>query len=292
MKHRTLIASLVAAGTIGAGVAHVTTGPTTADAAGSPGDALVESQMRGDRTDEFVTSATGSDGVTDDAITNAAFADGLLLDAYVPIEPCRLADSRPSSKINKTASTLGPRATQRVNVTNGRCEIPIDATALVANITAIGQTDQTFMTIHPEGTDRPLAATINPTPGLPAYNATTIPLFGDTFNIYNNRGTVDYVIDVTGFYRGSFVPWQPTADEGLVVTIVDRVVDDTFTTIRVEVQNITTEYRYDIVNVWIECSNGEIWGTEVFLIDPGQTITTGVFCDGEDLTASIFEVEV
>ena len=80
-------------------------------------------------------------------------------------------------------------------------DLPVDATALVLNVTALGATSQTFLTFWPSG-DRPEAASLNPSPGAPPIpNAVTTQLGDDgSFRVFNERGSVDVVIDVSGYY--------------------------------------------------------------------------------------------
>ena len=124
----------------------------------------------------------------------------------VPIVPCRLTDTRPAP------NTVGPRsaplagadtATIEVQDPSTECvgEIPGDATALSLNVTALGATAQSFLTIWSEG-DRPLAASLNPAPGEPPVpNAVTTALSSaQSFKVYNNAGSVNVVIDVNGYY--------------------------------------------------------------------------------------------
>lgn len=123
---------------------------------------------------------------------------------FVPITPCRLADTRPAP------NTVGPRSTpigdaESVTIaaqgSEGDCTLPIDAVALSLNVTALGATEQTFLTIWPDGA-RPLAASLNPSPGAPPTpNAVNAPLSpSGSFNIYNDRGSVHVVLDVNGYY--------------------------------------------------------------------------------------------
>lgn len=123
---------------------------------------------------------------------------------FVPITPCRLADTRPAP------NNVGPRATPiggaetvtfAAHGSNGECMIPSDALGLSLNVTALGATEQTFLTIWPSG-PRPLAASLNPSPGQPPTpNAVATPLSGaGSFAIYNDRGAVHVVVDVNGYY--------------------------------------------------------------------------------------------
>lgn len=122
---------------------------------------------------------------------------------FVPITPCRLADTRPAPDRVGPAATIGAAGTQTFAVrgANGECTIPTDAVAVSLNVTALGASTQTFLTFWPDG-DRPLAASLNPAPGQPPTpNAVTADLSAaGAFNVFNNAGSVDVVIDVNGYY--------------------------------------------------------------------------------------------
>ena len=126
--------------------------------------------------------------------------------AYVPIEPCRIADTRPDLAFN-----VGPRNTpigaDEIHVitahgNNGECTgIPTSATGLQLNVTALNASQNTFVTVWGQGT-RPNASSLNPALGQPpAPNAVTTGLSDTgTFNVFNRFGTVDVIADVVGYY--------------------------------------------------------------------------------------------
>ena len=49
----------------------------------------------------------------------------------------------------------------------GECDVPATATGLVLNVTAVGATLPTFLTVYPAGAERPNASSLNPSPGQP-----------------------------------------------------------------------------------------------------------------------------
>lgn len=125
---------------------------------------------------------------------------------YTPISPCRLSDTRSNNQIGPRNTPIGADEVYTVAArgTEGKClaaDLPDDATALVLNVTALGASSQSFLTFWPDG-ERPEAASLNPSVGAPPIpNAVTTALASDgSFKIYNERGTVNVVIDVAGFY--------------------------------------------------------------------------------------------
>ncbi len=123
----------------------------------------------------------------------------------VPIEPCRLADTRATSQVG-TATTIGENTSIVIEAhgMQGNCDLPTDATALSMNVTAVDPTAQTNLRIYPTPDDGsvPLTANLNPFPGLPReFNSVVTNLNEDgQFSVYNRFGTVDVVIDVIGYY--------------------------------------------------------------------------------------------
>jgi hypothetical protein len=125
---------------------------------------------------------------------------------YVPITPCRLADTRPGLDNVGTKNTpLGSSAmhTFTVRGTNGECTIPAGASAIVTNVTAVQPTASSFMTVWPADKPQPLASSLNYTAGqAPFPNAVTVTLSADgKINVYNHRGSVDVIIDIAGYYE-------------------------------------------------------------------------------------------
>lgn len=117
-----------------------------------------------------------------------------------------MADTRPAP------ATVGPRSaplaagdTHTIDAQQSGTDcsgvVPNDAAAVALNVTALGATDQTFLTIWPGG-PRPEASSLNPAPGAPPTpNAVNVELSVDReFDIYNDRGSVNVVVDITGYY--------------------------------------------------------------------------------------------
>lgn len=124
----------------------------------------------------------------------------------IPIVPCRLTDTRPApSTVGPRSSPLGAADTYKVEVQHSSTgcagTIPTDASSLLLNVTAVGASARTFVTIWSDGT-RPNASSLNPDTGQPPTpNAVTTKLSAtQTFNIYNDSGAVNLIVDVAGYY--------------------------------------------------------------------------------------------
>ena len=123
----------------------------------------------------------------------------------IQITPCRLADTRPApNNVGPRVGKLGPGETETFDVHEAttKCvsKIPTDAVGLSLNVTALNATSKSFFTIWPSGA-LPLASSLNPAPGEPPTpNAVATPVDAGKFNVYNNKGNSDIVIDINGYY--------------------------------------------------------------------------------------------
>jgi hypothetical protein len=154
-----------------------------------------------------VAVTVGAAGVGGYSLVNADVSTGDR-PVFVPTTPCRLADTRTApNTVGPKSSPLGVAeiATITAHGSNGECTgaaaIPSDAVALALNVTALGATEQTFLTFWGDG-DNPGTANLNPAPGQPPIpNAVNTPLSdAGTFNVFNEKGNVNIVIDVNGYY--------------------------------------------------------------------------------------------
>ena len=125
---------------------------------------------------------------------------------YVPITPCRLADTRPgATQVGPHATPLGPDSAYTYDTWGdiaGTCNLPTGTTGLQLNITATDATTLTNLRLYPTRQPTPTASNLNPAPGQPPTpNAVTVTLNPTgQFDVYNRFGTVHIVIDVAGYY--------------------------------------------------------------------------------------------
>jgi hypothetical protein len=121
------------------------------------------------------------------------------------IDPCRLEDTRPGMPGPRNTPLPAATATTfPVHGSNGNCTIPSTATGIVANITAFNATTNTFITAYRADLALPLAALTNMGPGAILSNSVDVDLSPTgAIKIYNEAGTIDVVIDVTGYYSNT-----------------------------------------------------------------------------------------
>ncbi|MFN3257895.1 MAG: hypothetical protein ACE37B_19620 [Ilumatobacter sp.] len=223
---------------------------------------------------------------------SASAAPGDVDTSFVPTSPCRLSDTRSSDRVGRV-DTLGSgrTATFQAHGSNGRCTIPSEAVGLSMNITALNASAQTFLTIWPGGR-QPTAASLNPSPGQPPTPNAVVVALSDSgsFQMFNNAGQVDVVIDVNGYYtrsslrqlqervaalEGSNVAPTPSGFSARITGYgpgfsITEVVGDTTNGLSVEAD----------VRVDITCPNGTVETDRVFDVPPGQTRGWSVLCDG------------
>jgi hypothetical protein len=112
---------------------------------------------------------------------------------FNPLNPVRILDTR-------TSSPIGPNSSINLAV-GGHFGVPTQASAIVVNATVTQGSAQSFLTIYPEGTTRPLASNLNWVAGQTIPNLVTVKLgSGGGISIFNATGTVDVLLDLAGFY--------------------------------------------------------------------------------------------
>ena len=136
---------------------------------------------------------------------------------YVPQSPARVLDSR----IGLGGFALGAGQTQDVQVTGLAGVPPAGVSAVVLNVTAIHESGpESFLTVYPSGTARPLASNLN------FLNRRAVPNLviarigtNGRVSIYNNLGVANLVADVQGWYTSTgtttaatYFPLTPARD--------------------------------------------------------------------------------
>ena len=180
----------------------------------------------------------------------AAFASGSA-PATVSIAPCRLVDTRPGG------GNVGPRSTPlgqgqsfdvRALGKTTNCQIPVAATALLMNVTVVNGTANSYLTAWPQGSSRPTASNLNWRAGdgaTPNFVNSAIGS-GGGISFYNFAGTVDVVVDVTGYTVGSS-PERLTGQQ-----LAERRWDlDPSTPANISVGTGPYRTAFDGANVWV-----------------------------------------
>jgi hypothetical protein len=117
---------------------------------------------------------------------------------FVPVTPRRLVDSR-----DGTGGVNGTIGTATLPIASGS-PVPATATAAVINATSVDSTIPSYITVWPTGSDRPLASTLNPRPGVAVPNQAYLRLgTSGQLSAFNANGTTNFIADVFGYFVGS-----------------------------------------------------------------------------------------
>ena len=119
---------------------------------------------------------------------------------FNPLTPVRILDTRTTNTPSGQAGRLQEASTTNLQIT-GRSGIPVDATAVVMNVTAVQPTGPGFVTVWPRGATQPLASNLNFVPGDVVPNLVTVGIGSNgQVSIFHQGGTNDLVADVVGYY--------------------------------------------------------------------------------------------
>ena len=155
----------------------------------------------------LVVAKVGADGKV--AVYNNAGSTHVVLDVvgwfgsdgavtgggrYNALNPSRLLDTRNGAPL-AAGATITPTVT-------GVGGVPgTGVSAVVLNVTVTQPTAQSYMTVFPNGTARPLASNLNFVAGQTVPNFVMAKVGSDgKVAVYNNTGSTHVVIDVVGWY--------------------------------------------------------------------------------------------
>ncbi len=153
---------------------------------------------------------------------------------YQPITPTRICDTRPGnpSGLSGIALTqcegkpLGPGGVLTIKVA-GVSGIPTNATTAYMNVTAVGATAPSYITLYPAGTSRPVVSSLNLSSAAPVSNLVALPLpssgtYVGSVSIYNNSGSTNVIVDVEGYTQD---PSSSTEGQYVALASPIRVLD-------------------------------------------------------------------
>ena len=224
------VPSTPAAPTAVAGDGQVTLSWTAPADNGSPIDRYVVTPYRAGVAQTALTTTTAATTTTVTGLTNGvshtftvrahnAVGDGLdspPSNAVVPtlpptrfnpLVPGRVLDSRPGGSNIGPFSTPwqpGPAGIRDVQI-GGVVGVPVDAAAVVLNVTVVNPTAGSFLQLWPTGAAQPTyGSSLNFNPGQIVPNAVTVKLgTGGKVRVFNAVGSTDVIIDVAGYYSGA-----------------------------------------------------------------------------------------
>ncbi|MCU1221343.1 MAG: hypothetical protein JWN42_2540, partial [Candidatus Angelobacter sp.] len=140
--------------------------------------------------------------------------------AFVPVTPCRLADTR-----NAAGAFGGPflaaKSTREFDIPNGTCSIPATAQAYSINATVVPHGTLGFLTAFPCGQPLPLASTLNAIDGRIKAAAAMVPAGTNGGLCFFSTNDTDLVLDINGY----FVPNTSTTALAFFPVTPCRLVD-------------------------------------------------------------------
>jgi hypothetical protein len=178
----------------------------------------------------YPASASGGNAVVADSSTDRRHVQGIAplaagqtdvrspelfesSDAYVGVVPARVLETRRApglGTIDGVAAGIGVLAAGSVTELQvaGRAGVPVDASAVVLNVTVTGPVAPGFVTVFPCGAERPNAANLNYVGGQTVPNAVISRVGTEGKVCFFTMSATDLVVDVNG-YHPTTLPGNP-----------------------------------------------------------------------------------
>jgi hypothetical protein len=150
-----------------------------------------------------VWSITSFDSYTLTATCNNSSGDG-----FVPVPPCRIADTRTESGFSGAFGPPGISAgtTRSFPILSSSCGIPNTAQAYSLNVTAVPRAPLGYISMWPTGELQPFVSTLNSLNGQIVANAAIVPGGSNgAVSVYSSDNT-DLIIDIDGYFAGQSSP--------------------------------------------------------------------------------------
>ena len=135
--------------------------------------------------------------------------------ALTSLVPSRLLDTRTGT--GGRTGAFGPGTEFDLQIT-GRGGVPAGCAAAVLNVTAVGASSNTYLTVWPNGEGQPYTSSVNVGSGQTAANLVIAKLGADgKLRIRNDAGNAHVLVDVAGFYVSYFRNDEPVWTSKVVV---------------------------------------------------------------------------
>jgi hypothetical protein len=154
--------------------------------------------------------------VTTFNVTQAVLASSNPASSFVSVVPCRLIDTRADSIVGTrgTPVSAGETVTFQVTGSHGNCVVPSTATSIATNVTIDNPTASSYLRIFPGDAAPGQSSNLNWHANIaPVANQVTVGLSPDgAIKVYNHAGSVDVVVDISGYFEPSSA--GPQGDKG------------------------------------------------------------------------------
>ncbi len=196
--------------------------------------------------------------------TGASAAVGTI-GTFQPVDPLRLLDTREPRTVENAVATAPLRGGETVEVPT------IQAMTMAMNITSV-DAEPGFITVHPAGTERPVASMLNPAGGGDIVADFGIaPTSVDGLAVYSQRAG-HVVVDLSGWFT-TIEHTEPTPDTTLDSTTTTTTVPPTSTT---TVPSTTTTVPSTTTTTTVPSTTTTVPSTTTTTTVPSSTTTTTV----------------
>ena len=129
--------------------------------------------------------------------TQVGDSSGALL--FVPVTPCRVADTRfPASPFGGPSITGG--TSRSFVIPQSSCGIPSTAKAYSLNVTVVPHGPLSFLALWPTGQGQPPVSTLNSFAGIVVANAAIVPAGANGAVTVGVTDTTDVILDIDGYF--------------------------------------------------------------------------------------------
>jgi len=119
--------------------------------------------------------------------------------SFTSAGPTRIMDTRYGTGGIHVPVGAGGSISLRVG---GVAGLPAGVTAVIMNVTVVGPTAASYVTVYPDGQPRPGTSSLDFVKGETIPNLVIVPVVDGKVDFYNNAGTVNLIADITGYYAG------------------------------------------------------------------------------------------
>ena len=139
------------------------------------------------------------------SFTTPYAAPALAASQWVPVTPCRVADTRGATGPFGGPSGAGG-SSRTFAIPQSACGIPATATAYSLNVTVVPSGPLSYLTLWPAGEAQPLVSTLNSFDGSVVANAAIVPAgAGGAVSVYASNPT-DVILDIDGYFEAAGAP--------------------------------------------------------------------------------------